>query len=72
MLCLGEDGAEANTREDVHVVALTGFVSLAVDLDRLVWASRGEDDGSVCPAKCCEIGERRMENEETHQLTASA
>jgi hypothetical protein len=46
---LAEDTSESNAREDVHVVALTGFELLARIVYRGERSARSEDDFAVCP-----------------------
>lgn len=42
-----EDGTESERREDVQVVALSGFVHFRVELDLVKGRSTREEDGSV-------------------------
>jgi len=46
---LAEDGSEADTREDIHVVALTGDVLNAVVVVGWEWRTRSKNDLSVSP-----------------------
>jgi hypothetical protein len=49
---LGKDRTQAEAWEDIHVIALAWFVTLALELCGLVWAARGENDGAVRPGIC--------------------
>jgi hypothetical protein len=69
---LGQDCSKTNTREDVHVVALSGLVSLAVVLSWLVWASGSKDDGTVCPRNIDVNSSRTIELNSANHLMASS
>ena len=47
----GEDGTEADTGEDVHVVALSRFMSHPAVRHGLVWATRRINDLAVRPGE---------------------
>jgi hypothetical protein len=47
----GEDGAEADAWEDVHVVALARLVGAPLPLYRLIRTARCEDNLAFCPKK---------------------
>jgi len=51
MSSLAKDTAKADPGENVHVIALTGFVLLPFVLHWFVRASRGKDDLSFCPVE---------------------